>query len=146
MSIDDDLALLRSVPSLALLGTEALRVLAIGAETRSMATGEVLFRAGEPAAAGYVVQSGSFSVAPPSGEAIIADPGALFGQMALIVDTKWTTTATALQDSVVMRLSRTLFQKVLESHPEAARRLRDDLAERSISATRDIIAVRTKLG
>jgi CRP-like cAMP-binding protein len=146
MSIDDDLALLRSVPALALLGADALRVIAIGAETRGMAAGEVLFRAGETAPAGYVVQSGAFSVKPETGDAIVAEPGALFGQTALLVDTNWSTTATALQDSVVMRITRNLFQKVLESHPDAARRLRDDLVTRSTSATRDIVAVRQKLG
>jgi CRP-like cAMP-binding protein len=134
------------VPALGLLGLDALRVLAIGAETRSYAPGEVLLRSGETAPAGYAVQSGSFSVKTDSGEEIVAEQGALFGQTALLVETKWSTTATALEESVVMRISRNLFQKVLESHPEAARRLRDDLVARSTSATRDIIAVRQKLG
>ncbi len=44
-----------------------------------------------------------------------------------------------------MRISRNLFQKVLESHPEAAVGLRNDLAARSSDIARDIIAVRRKL-
>lgn len=146
MSIEDDLDLLRSVPALALLGTEALRVIAIGGETRSLARGEVLYHVGDAAPAGYVVQSGSFVVRAIDGDEIVAEPGALFGQTALLVDTNWSSTATAREDSVVMRISRTLFQRVLEGHPEAARRMRDDLVARSTSATRDIIAVRQKLG
>ena len=146
MSIEDDLALLRNVPSLALLGTDALRVIAIGAEARSLARGEVLFRSGETAPAGYAVQSGSFSVQTDDGDEIIAGPGDLFGQTALLVETKWSTTATAIEEAVVMRISRTLFQRVLEGHPDAARRMRDDFIARSTSAARDIIAVRQKLG
>lgn len=146
MSIEDDLNILRGVPSLALLGAEALRVLAIGAETRSLARGEVLYHAGDAAPAGYVVQTGSFAVKAADGDEIVAEPGAMFGQTALLVDTKWSSTATAREDAVVMRISRNLFQKVLEGHPDAARRLRDDLIARSTSATRDIIAVRQKLG
>ena len=146
MSIEDEVALLRSVPALALLGTEALRVIAIGAETRSLARGEVLYHAGDAAPAGYVVQSGSFVVKAGDEEELVAEPGAIFGQTAMLVDTKWSSTATAREDSVVMRIARSLFQKVLEGHPEAALRLRDDLMARSTSATRDIIAVRQKLG
>jgi CRP-like cAMP-binding protein len=146
MSIEDDLALLRNVPSLALLGTDALRVIAIGAEQRSLARGEVLYRSGETAPAGYAVQSGSFSVTTDDGDEIVAGPGDLFGQTALLVETKWSTTATALDEAVVMRISRTLFQRVLEGHPDAARRMRDDFIARSTSATRDIVAVRQKLG
>ena len=146
MSIEDDVALLRNVPALALLGTEALRVIAIGAETRSLARSEVLYHVGDAAPAGYVVQSGSFAVKSTDGDEIVAEPGALFGQTALLVDTKWSSTATAREDAVVIRIARTLFQKVLEGHPEAARRMRDDLLSRSTSVTRDIVAVRQKLG
>ena len=45
---------------LRLLGREALRVLAIGAESRYLDDGEVLFHAGDPADSGYIIQEGSF--------------------------------------------------------------------------------------
>ena len=75
MSIEDDIALLHSVPTLALLGREPLRILAIGAENRSVPEGEVLFRAGEAADAGYVVQEGSFRLSPAGARA--SDPSIL---------------------------------------------------------------------
>ena len=62
MSIEDDIAFLERVPTLAILGHEALRILAIGAESRYVHHGEVLFNAGDPADAGYVIQEGSFSL------------------------------------------------------------------------------------
>lgn len=58
MSIDDDVSLLERVPTLRLLGKDALRVIAIGSEQQEFARGSVLFRQDEPADCGYVVQSG----------------------------------------------------------------------------------------
>ena len=50
------------VPTLRTLGRDALRILAIGAESRYVHKGEVLFIAGEPADCGYVIQEGSFQL------------------------------------------------------------------------------------
>ena len=54
MSIEDDVALLERVPTLRLLGTTALRMLAIGSESREFARGDQLFNAGDDADAGYI--------------------------------------------------------------------------------------------
>jgi len=49
MSIEDDVTLLERVPTLRLLGTDALRMLAIGSEQRAVARGATLFSAGDEA-------------------------------------------------------------------------------------------------
>ena len=49
MAIDDDITFLERVPTLSLLGRQALRILAIGAETRYIHSGEVLFKRGDEA-------------------------------------------------------------------------------------------------
>ena len=67
MSIEDDVALLQRVPTLSLLGSDALRVLAIGSEQREFARGELLFTVGEDADAGFVVQRGAFRVSMDDG-------------------------------------------------------------------------------
>ncbi len=64
MSIEDDIAFLERVPTLRLLGRTALRILAIGAESRYVHGGEALFHAGDPADGGYVIQEGSFELRP----------------------------------------------------------------------------------
>jgi len=69
MSIEDDIAFLERVPTLGLLGRDALRILAIGAESRYLHDGNVLFTKGEPADAGYVVQEGLLGLAPVRGRA-----------------------------------------------------------------------------
>jgi CRP-like cAMP-binding protein len=147
MSIEDDVALLERVPTLRLLGHEALRNLAFGTEQRDVARGEALFRAGDTADAGFVVQSGSFRVSADDGSRheVIAGPGSLIGELALLVPMQRPSTAVALEYSSALRISRSLFQRVLEGYPDAAQRLRDELAGRTSQAASDILLVGTKL-
>jgi CRP-like cAMP-binding protein len=148
MSIDDDVVLLERVPTLRLLGTEALRVLAIGSEQQQFARGSILFRAGDEADAGYVVQEGGFRihVGDSGDQEVIAERGTLIGELALIVPMSRPATAVALEYSMVIRVPRTLFLRVLDSDPAAARRLRDELAKRTRQTTGDILMVSAKLG
>jgi CRP-like cAMP-binding protein len=145
MSIEDDVALLERVPTLRLLGTTSLRMLAIGSEQRDFARGDVLFNAGDEADAGYVVQRGAFRVEDGAGAEIIAGPGALIGELALIVAMRRPSSATALEFSSVIRIARSLFQRVLESDPAAARRLRDEFANRTSQIASDILMAGAKL-
>ena len=119
MTIEDDIAFFERVPTLSLLGRDALRILAIGAENRYVHSGEALFSAGEPADGGFVVQEGSFSLSPNpavrrghQGRAVT-----LLGELAMITETKRPMTATALEPSSVLRIPRSLFLKMLESFP-----------------------------
>src|SRR5712671_7996387 len=123
MSIEDDVVLLERVPTLRLLGITALRMLAIGSEQRDFAQGDVLFKTGDDADAGYVVQRGAFRIEDGAGAEIIAGPGALIGELALVVAMQRPSTATAVEHSAVIRIARSLFQRVLESDPISARRL-----------------------
>jgi CRP-like cAMP-binding protein len=147
MTIEDDIAFFERVPTLNLLGRDALRILAIGAENRYVHSGEALFRAGETADGAFVVQEGSFSLTahPASGEAIKVGPLTLLGELAMITETKRAMTATALEPSSVLRIPRSLFLKMLESFPESAWRLRDILSRRSERSLADMFMVRDVL-
>ena len=144
MSIEDDVALLERVPTLRLLGNTALRMLAIGSEQRDFARGDQLFNAGDDADAGYVVQRGAFRV-EDGGAEVIAGPGDLIGELALIVSMQRPSNAVAIEHSSVIRVARSLFQRVLESDPAAARRLRDELATRTSQLASDILMAGAKL-
>jgi CRP-like cAMP-binding protein len=145
MSIEDDVALLERVPTLHLLGTTALRMLAIGSEQRDVARGDLLFNAGDDADSGFIVQRGAFRIADGSGAEIVAGPGTLLGELALVVAMRRPSTATALEYSSVIRVARSLFQRVLESDPAAARRLRDEFAGRTSQIASDILMAGAKL-
>src|ERR1043166_4968607 len=90
MSIEDDIAFLERVPTLALLGRDALRILAIGAESRYLHDGNVLFSQGEAADAGYVLQEGLLSLGPTrrAGDELTVGPGTLLGELALLTETR----------------------------------------------------------
>ncbi|HLI98682.1 MAG TPA: cyclic nucleotide-binding domain-containing protein [Bradyrhizobium sp.] len=145
MSIEDDLALLERVPTLRLLGAAALRMLAIGSEQRVFSRDAVLFYAGEEADSGFVVQHGTLRIEDGRGAALVAGPGALIGELALITAMRRPSTATAIEDTSVIRIARSLFQRVLESDPAAARRLRDELANRTSQIASDILMAGAKL-
>jgi len=53
--------------------------------------------------------------------------------------------ATALEYCSVIRIARSLFQRVLESDPAAAVRLRDEFATRSSRIATDILIAGAKL-
>jgi CRP-like cAMP-binding protein len=147
MSIEDDVALLERVPTLRLLGTTALRMLAIGSEQRDVARDDLLFYIGDEADAGFVVQRGAFRVTleDGSGAEVVAGPGTLIGELALVVAMQRPATAIALEHSSVIRIARSLFQRVLESDPAAARRLRDEFANRTSQIASDIMMAGAKL-
>lgn len=145
MSIEDDVALLERVPTLRLLGMAALRMLAIGSEQRDVARDDALFNAGDDADAGFVVQRGAFRIEDGGGAAIVAGPGALIGELALITAMQRPSSAIALEHSSVIRVARSLFQRVLESDPAAARRLRDEFANRTSQIASDILMAGAKL-
>jgi CRP-like cAMP-binding protein len=145
MSIEDDVVLLERVPTLRLLGSASLRMLAIGSEQRNFEHGDVLFNAGEDADAGFIVQRGAFRIDDGANAEVIARPGTLIGELALVVAMRRPSSAVALERSSVIRIARSLFQRVLESDPAAARRLRDDFATRTSQIASDILMAGAKL-
>ena len=147
MGIEDDILFIERVPTLRALGRDALRILAIGAESRYVHKGEVLFTAGEAADSGYVIQEGSFRLEGASKQAgeIVAGPGTLLGELALISEIKRPATATANEPSTVIRISRSLFLKMLEGFPHAAHVLRDQIVARAQQALKEMSDVRAKL-
>jgi len=145
MAIDDDITFLERVPTLSLLGRQALRILAIGAETRYVHSGELLFRRGEEADGAYVVQEGRFTLSSKDCDEVTVGPCTLLGEVALFSETRRPATARALEPSTVLRIPRFLFVRMLDSFPEAARKLREILAARLDQATREISNVRAVL-
>src|SRR6478752_4423827 len=107
MSIEDDIAFFERVPTFGVLGRAALRILAIGAESRYVHSGEILFRAGDAADAGFVIQEGAFTLTSQHSDgaqaAVVVGRGTLMGELALLTDTVRPVTATANEPSTVLR-------------------------------------------
>ncbi|HET9904237.1 MAG TPA: Crp/Fnr family transcriptional regulator [Xanthobacteraceae bacterium] len=145
MSIEDDIALLQQGPLLGLLGGEALRILAIGSESRIVQRGALLFTAGEPADGAYVVEVGSFTLRTPGGRESIARRGAVLGEYALLIETPRAFSAVAREFSSVLRIPRPLFLKMLDGYPAVAERLRRWMLQQCEELADEISAVRAAL-
>jgi len=149
MTIEDDIAILARVPTFAQLGFSALQIVAIGSESKHLAEGETLFRAGETTDAGYVIQEGSLKLATDDPRrpdpSVTFGPGALIGELALVTETLCSATAIATEPTVVMRISRSLFRKVLEGFPDAARLMRDRFAARASLVSDELFRARAAL-
>ena len=97
---------------------------------------------------GYIVQEGSLVLEPGTpgeGEEHTVGPGTLLGELALLTETVSPVTVIAKEPTVLIRIPRNLFRKMLEGYPAAAQRLRDAMAERVDSWTRELTAVKGAL-
>jgi CRP-like cAMP-binding protein len=135
MALDDDVRILSGVGLFQGFTPEQLRLLAFGAETTSLSAERKLYREDDEADSAYVVVSGGIQLyreadgrRVPVGQ---AGPGAILGELALIADTRRLTSASAATDSVVLRLNRRMFRRILEEYPDIAvtlhRLIADDL-------------------
>ena len=73
---------------------------------------------------------------------VTVGPGTLVGELALLTDMVCPATAIAKEPTIVIRISRSLFKKMLEGYPEAAVKLRDIMAERVDDWTQELAAVK----
>jgi CRP-like cAMP-binding protein len=107
----------------------------------------VLFNAGEAADGAYVIRRGSIGLSPgkPGEPEVVAGPGTLLGETALLAATTRPATAIARENSTVLRIARTMFLRMLEGYPDAAQRLREMMAARVDQWTRELDNVRAAL-
>ncbi|MFC5384899.1 cyclic nucleotide-binding domain-containing protein [Aquamicrobium segne] len=124
MALDDDIDILSGVDLFADFTREQLRLLAFGAETTSLAADRKLYREADEADCAYIIISGRVALYhenDPQRTAITtAGAGEILGEMALIADTRRMTSAYVLTDTQVLRLSRSMFRRILEEYPEVA--------------------------
>ena len=132
MGIDADVRALQQVPLFAGFSAEQLRLVAFGTERLTMGKGRELYREGDVADCGFLILSGAVSLYEDSeGTRRIVGSvpvGTLLGELALIAPIKRTTGAVTAEDCEVMRISRTLFRRVLEEYPDLAARLHGQLS------------------
>ncbi len=125
MSLNDDIALLSLVPLFADIDDDKLRLIAFGAERRRLNRGQQLFREGAPADCAFAIASGSITLTRNlvDGSVEMVDTvgrGTLLSELAMISFVERKFTATAEEDSEVIRINRPLFRRMLEEYPEVA--------------------------
>jgi uncharacterized membrane protein len=100
-------------------------VLAQQMAERTLAMGEVLFRAGDPGDSMFIVQSGAVElfVKDTAGQKIVlhtAQPGDFFGELSLLDGGSRTASATSVQDTNVLTLDRDDLLQLFRKRPDAA--------------------------
>lgn len=100
-------------------------VLAQQMAERTLASGEVLFRAGDPGDSMFIVQSGAVElfVKDTAGQKIVlhtAQPGDIFGELSLLDGGSRTASATSVQETNVLTLDRDDLLQLFRKRPDAA--------------------------
>ena len=147
MSLVEDIARLSRTRPFDLLPREALQLVAFSAERRKIAAGESLFEQGDPADCGYFILAGSITMMArgESGEKQrVVGAGALIGEMAMLVESVRPASARAAEDSVALRIPRTVMRRVLEEFPRDAARIRAALAARTRKTAAELDELRKR--
>ena len=147
MALEQDIEFLDRIPTLHLLGKDALRILAISEETITLRRGDILFEEGQPADGGYVVVNGSIILQnandPRGDDVVTVKRGSLIGETAMIVETMRPSTAIAAESTVLFRIPRVVFVRILEGEPQAATALRRLIGARVGRVVQDLDLVRS---
>lgn len=133
MALQNDLRELARLPPFDGLEPEALRLIALSAETQILRAGTVLFRRDEPSNGGFVLLNGSVALDDGRGPATVVRPLTLLGETALLTETTHPADARAHTPASILKVPRSLFLRVLAEYPAGAARLRARLAERVLT-------------
>lgn len=133
MALDDDIRVLSGVGLFEGFTREQLRLMAFGAESMTLAAGRDIYTEGASADCAFVVASGRVALfTQQNGKRQTVEtlgPGAILGELALIADTRRMTGAATQTEVRLIRLSRTMFHRILEEFPETAVRLHERISE-----------------
>lgn len=142
MSLNDDISALSAARLFDGLTSEQLRLLAFGAERLRFSAGRTIYRQGERADCGFVIAQGDVELVREGGRGgprtHTVGAGTVLGQLALITQTNWLTSARAKSETEVLRISRSLFRRMLAEYPETALDIHAQLAEDLQSLIREI--------
>jgi predicted acylesterase/phospholipase RssA/CRP-like cAMP-binding protein len=110
------------------LEADTLQELETGLEWVSLAEGEALFRQGDPGDSLCVVVGGRLRISQqrPDGSSAVLDelgPGAMVGEIALLLGQTRSATGSAIEATTLVRLSRSGFDRLAETHPHATAEL-----------------------
>jgi cAMP-dependent protein kinase regulator len=128
---------LAATPLFAGMPSDALQALVANLQLVSLERGEVLFHAGDPSDALYVIVEGELSVqgnGPANAELSRLGPGAFLGEVALMTDQPRAATVACLQPAELLRIDRHTLSRVLANHGDVLRAVlrfvRDRLVDR----------------
>ncbi len=147
MTLDADVVRLARTPPFSLMPREAVQLLAFSCPRQRLSAGEVLYSTGDAGDSGYFIVSGAMIVEnrrAPTPSARRVASGALLGESALYAPVVRRVEARAAEETVVTRIPRDTFRRVLAEFPEAADKIRAALAERTRALVDSLDASRVR--
>jgi CRP-like cAMP-binding protein len=130
---------LRRVPAFAAIDDRLLLKVVGASANLFWSAGSVIFDAGSPSEALYVVLAGRVTIRNETGESDVAEiaTGEYFGEISLLRNSRHTRSAHALEDCEVLVLPKRSFEALMESNADLADEVRsrgaDRLGERQLS-------------
>lgn len=110
---------------------------------RDLDAGEILFRAGEPSSAVFIVQEGGFELFVGSGRRRVIvqllEAGDVDGDVQLILEMPHLYTSRALDRSRCLELPAAGFERLVAEHPAVARRWLSSIGSRLANSQRRIL-------
>jgi CRP/FNR family cyclic AMP-dependent transcriptional regulator len=147
MSLEQEIELIRQFPIFSKIQPAMQKLLCFTAERLTYDAGQVMFNAGDPGDAAYIVIEGSveISVPTPAGPIVVNTLGRndIIGEIAIFGDVPRTATAKALARVETLKISKELFIKVIRENPDAAIELIKILAMRLVNTTTQLTRTRS---
>ena len=128
--------LLKQVPLFSGIPKDFFEQLEKAVKERYLSAGEVLFAEGAPGKVLYIIKSGEIEILKSdhvSGKQVrlaVRAKGDFFGEMSLLEATPRFATARAVEDSIVLELSRETFKKLIIKNPASAFEVMNVLSSR----------------
>lgn len=149
--LKDEVDLLRSIPMLANMPANKLKLLAFASDRVSYADGEVLFEQGDDADAAYIVISGGADVLVSSGsgkkQSKVAElgPNSFVGDMAILCDIPRTAAVRANSPLDTLRIKKEHMVDMMKESPTLAMAVLQELVQRLAKTTQDLSSARDEI-
>jgi CRP-like cAMP-binding protein len=127
------------------LHVEDLSALAGSVQPQEFVPGTMVFPAGRPASGVWIVRQGQIELAVGSGRrravVDVLRPGDVDGDIPLLLEMPLAYTARTLTDATCLFLERTVFERLLATHPAISRRWLSSVAQRLSTAQARLIGM-----
>lgn len=119
-------------------------------ERQVIEAGTIIFREKDPGEMMYVIAKGRVRISKHVVEGVdktlsILEEGEYFGEMSLLLNAPRSATATAVEETTLIKLSREDFKQLLREYPEAGMSMLIQLASRLEKANREAILLALEL-
>jgi len=149
--LQDEVDLLRSIPMLANLPANKLKLLAFASDRVLFKQDEVLFEQNDSADSAYIVIDGeadvlvSFAAGQPPSKVATLGPNSFVGDMAILCDIPRTATVQANSDMEALRIRQEHLMELINGSPALAMSILKEIVQRLAKTTKDLSEAREEI-